>query len=427
MEKVLQYMWQNRIWGESDKILSDGRIVTLLDPGVLNTNSGPDFFNSKIKIEDIEWVGNVEIHIKASDWYAHKHDSDEAYDNIILHVVAVDDMPVYRKDGTKIPQLHLPLSQELTENINKLSSGMSTIRCAEYIPLLPSLTISDCLESLAYERMQRKATQIINLLEYYRGDWEQVCFILFARSLGFGLNSEPFEMLAKSISLSVLHHHSDNNLQIQALLFGQAGMLDMSVHILDEYYQRLCREYYFLSRKYNLRQIPKHLWKYAKTRPANFPHRRIALLSKFAEGGFSLMRKILDAKADQERLFEMFNMSLDDYWNENFAFDYPAKLKSNAISRDSIELILINTVAPLYYAYGNFIGDIEIEESGIDLLASLKPEKNNIVSQWNTHGIKAENALRSQALIQLRREYCDLRKCLHCRIGNKILRNIGYR
>ena len=427
MEKILQYMWQNRIWGDTDKYLTDGSPVELLDQGVLNTNSGPDFFNAKIKIGAVEWVGNVEVHVKASDWYLHKHDTDPAYDNIILHVVAVDDTEIYRKDGAKIPQLHLPLSKEFAENFVNLTSGNSAVRCASFISSVEDIVITDWLESLAYERLQRKATQIINLLDQYNGDWEKACFVLFARSLGFGLNSEPFEMLAKSIPLSVLHHHSDSELQLQAIFFGQAGMLDMSMHILDEYYQRLCREYYFLSRKYSLKPMPVHLWQYARTRPANFPHRRIALLSKFVEGGFSLMRKIIDAKAKTDCLIELFDVSMSGYWNENFAFGYPARQNFNTLSRRSIDLILINTVAPLYYAYGKYRGDIEIEESALDLLSNLNPEKNAIITQWSIIGIKADNALRSQALIQLRKEYCDIRKCLHCRIGNKLLRTIGYK
>ena len=340
MEKVLQYMWQNRIWGDAEKNLSDGRPVTLLDQGVLNTDSGPDFFNAKIKIGNVEWAGNIEIHMKASDWFAHKHDSDPAYDNIILHVVAIDDMPIHRKDGSIIPQLHLPLSKELTENFHRLAFGTPAIRCSSFLPYIPEIMITDWLETLAYERLQRKATQIINLLNQYNGDWEQTCFVLFARSLGFGLNSEPFEMLAKSIPLSVLHHHSDSELQLQAILFGQAGMLDMSLHILDEYYQRLCREYYFLCRKYNLKPMHRHIWRYARTRPANFPHRRIALLAKFTEGGFSLMRKILDAKADKEILTKLFDVSLPKYWNENFAFDYPANHKLNTLSKSCCSVSL---------------------------------------------------------------------------------------
>lgn len=427
MEKVLQYMWKNRIWGDNEKTLTDGREITLLDQGVLNTDAGPDFFNAKIKIDDVEWVGNVEIHTKASDWFRHNHDKDLAYDNIILHVVAVDDAVVRRADGSKIPQLHLPLSKAFAESYSMLIAGLPAIRCASFIPELPSITVTDWLETLACERLQRKASQIMNILEMHSGDWEQTCFIVFARSLGFGLNSEPFETLTKSIPLNVLHHHSDSPLQLQALLFGQAGMLDMSTHILDEYYQRLCREYFFLCRKYSLRPMSSHLWKFAKTRPANFPHRRIAMLAKFVEGGFSLMRKMLDAKGNPDILESLFDVSLSGYWDEHFAFDYPAKSKLNVLGKQSVNLILINTIAPLYYAYGISRGDREMEESALDLLSMLKPESNSIISQWNTIGLTADNALRSQALIQLRKEYCDVRKCLHCRIGNKMLRTIGYR
>lgn len=422
MEKILQYMWQYRLWGKSEYTLHDGRCVRLLNPGCLNSNAGPDFFNAKIFIDNIEWAGNVEIHTKASDWYKHGHDKNPAYDNVILHVVGIDDTKVFRKDGTEIPQITMPLRPEFTEKYINLKEGEQSIRCAEFISQLNELLLHDWLESLACERLQAKATRLLETLNQFSGDWEQTCFITFARTLGFGLNSDTLEILAKSIPLTTLHHHSDSLLQLEALLFGQAGMLDMSTHILDEYYQQLCREYYFLQRKYSLRPIQKHLWKYSKTRPANFPHRRIALLAKFTFGGFSLMRKIIDANGDKAKLYDIFNLQLSGYWTNHSSFDIPIPNAPSCLSKSSINLILINTVAPLYYAYGNYRGELRIEENAIDLLYELPTEKNSILSQWERIGITAENALRSQALLQLRKDYCDLHKCLFCRIGNSLLR-----
>lgn len=421
----MQYMWQFRIWGNSEKLLNDGRRVMLLDPGKLNTDSGPDFFNAKIIIDDIEWVGNVEVHVKASDWKRHGHDKDSAYNNIILHVVGIDDAVIYREDGSPIPQLVMPITPEIAQNYVQLVDNPASIRCRGLLQTVDDLLLSNWFETLAFERLQLKSDRLIGLLKANCGDWETVCYVFFARSLGFGLNSVPFELLAKSVPLSVLRKHSDSLLQLEALLFGQAGMLDMSEHIFDEYYQLLCREYYFMSHKYGLRPMNRNLWKYARTRPANFPHRRIALLAKSMEGGFSLMRKILDAKANVDDLRKVFDIELSGYWLDHSDFDIVSSRLAKTLSRKSIDLILINLVAPLYYAYSGQSGDTSIEDSAMELLTSLEPESNSIINAWALSGIKADNAFRSQALIHLRNEYCDARKCLYCRIGNRIMRASG--
>lgn len=425
MEKVLQYMWQFRMWGNSEKLLSDGRRVLLLDPGKLNTDSGPDFFNAKIIIDGIEWVGNVEVHVKASDWKRHGHDRDSAYNNIILHVVGIDDAVICREDGSPIPQLVMPITPEIAQNYVQLVEDAGLIRCRGMLHTVDELLLSNWFETLAFERLQVKANRLIELLRANCGDWESVCYVFLARSLGFGLNSVPFELLAKSVPLSVLRKHSDSLLQLEALLFGQAGMLDMSEHIFDEYYQLLCREYYFLSRKYQLRPLVRSIWKYARTRPANFPHRRIALLAKCVENGFSLMRRVLDAKGDVDALRRIFDIELSGYWLDHSDFDVASTRLAKALSKKSVDLLLINLVAPLYYAYSGQSGDTSMEDAAMELLTSLEPENNSILNVWAAAGIKADNAFRSQALIHLRNEYCDARKCLYCRIGNRIMRSAG--
>lgn len=425
MEKILQYMWQFRLWGSSQKSLTDGRHITLLDPGKLNTDAGPDFFNSKIAIDGVEWAGNVEIHIRASDWHRHGHDSNPAYDSVILHVVAVNDAQIMRNDGTPIPQLELPLDPAIVKDFSTLQEGTPNIRCASFLPQMPSISLSDWLETLAFERLQLKSKRLIDLLDHTNGDWEEVCYVYLARSLGFGLNSDPFEMLARSLPLKILRKHGDNLLQLEALLFGQAGMLDMSEHILDEYYQVLCREYYFLMHKYSLKPMARHIWKFARTRPANFPHRRIALLAKFAEGGFSIMRRLVDSADNVSELKSIFSVRMSGYWENHSSFDTEGSRNSTALSDKSVELLLINLVAPLFYAYSSRGIQSDLEERAVDLLADMPAESNSIISQWAALGIKADNALRSQALIQLRKEYCDTRKCLDCRIGNRMLRMAG--
>ena len=401
---------------------ADGAPVEVIDPGNLNSDAGPDFFNSKIKINGTEWVGNIEIHVKASDWMRHGHDTDPAYDSIILHVVNISDRRIHRRDGSLIPQVEITIPQDFLQTYASLTEATTSVKCASAIPTLPGLTITDWLESLSIERIQAKAQKTRDILTLTSNDWEQTCFVMLARALGFGLNGDPFEMLARSVPLRILHHHSDNPLQLQAILFGQAAMLDSSLHIFDEYYQLLCREYYFLARKYGLRPMRPGLWKYARTRPQNFPHRRIAMLAKACEGGFSLFSKILANAGDPDKLRGHFRWQLSGYWHTHFSFDVEAHGIADTLSEASISLVVINAVAPLLYAYGASRGDPELAERGLDLLSAIPPENNAITRVWNQLGIRADNALRSQALIHLRKEYCDNRKCLSCRWGHSLLR-----
>ena len=398
-----------------------GAEIAVVDPGRLNTDAGPDFFNSKIKVDGTEWAGNVEIHVKASDWIRHGHQNDPAYDSIILHVVGVSDRRIHRSDGSLIPQVEVTMPEGFFRTYSSLESDLYAIRCARQLPDISALTITDWLESLSVERIQNKAARVMEVFRNCGSDWQQTCFVILARALGFGLNGDPFEMLARSVPLRILHHHSDNPLQLQAILFGQAAMLDSSCHIFDEYYQLLCREYYFLARKYGLRPMRGAVWKYARTRPQNFPHRRIAFLAKACENGFSLLSAILSAKDDEEKLREIFAWKLEGYWHSHFSFDVEAKASADTLSRSSVTLLLINVVAPLIYAYGARIGDPDLAEKALDLLSSLPPENNGIIRDWEQYGLRAGDALRSQALLHLRKEYCDPRKCLFCRFGHSLL------
>ena len=381
---------------------ADGTEVEVIDPGRHNMDSGPDFFNSKIRIGGEQWAGNVEIHVKASDWYRHGHDSDPAYDGVILHVVGVSDKRVRRADGSLIPQVEITMPEDFFRTYAMLSSEMADIRCASRLHTVPALAVTDWLESLSIERVQKKSERVLDICKNCGGDWEQTCFIMLARGLGFGLNGEPFEMLARSVPLRVLHHHSDNPLQLQAIFFGQAGMLDSSLHIFDEYYQLLCREYYF--------------------RPQNFPHRRIAFLSKSCEDGFSMFSKILDSRGSEEDMRKIFGWRLEGYWHTHSSFDVDARAVADTLSQSSVTLLIVNVVVPLLYACAMTRGDADIAEKAIDILSSLPAEVNTITRRWAQLGLEAGSAFRSQALIHLQREYCEARKCLYCRFGHRLLR-----
>lgn len=399
-----------------------GAEVEVIDPGQLNTDSGPDFFNSKVKVGGVEWVGNIEIHVKASDWLRHGHQDDPAYDNIILHVVGISDRRIRRTDGSLIPQVEIILPPDFFRIFADLESRPISIRCAESLPKISPIILSDWLETLSVERIQQKTERVMEILRTCSGDWEQTCFITLARALGFGLNSDPFEILARTIPLKILHRHSDNPLQLQAILFGQAAMLDASDHIFDEYYQLLCREYYFLARKYGMRPMRPGLWKYARTRPQNFPHRRVAFLAKACENGFSLLRKIIDTNGDEDRLRALFRWSLTGYWQTHFSFDTPAERVSTTLSDASVTLLLINVAVPLIYSTAVHRGDPDLAEKALSLLQSLPAEVNSITREWAQYGLRGNDALRTQALIHLRKNYCDQRKCLSCRFGYHLLR-----
>lgn len=421
MERLYHYLWKNGITGIGLKDV-DGATIEIIHPGIHNNDAGPDFFNSKLKINGVEWIGNVEIHVKASDWYRHGHASDPAYDNVILHVVAVSDKRVLRSDGSIIPQIELTFPEKFFLTYASLSEETDTVRCAPMLKILPDLNKQDWLESLAIERMQQKANKVKEINRAKDGDWEQTCFILLARGLGFGLNGDPFELLAKSLPLKILHHHSDNPFQLEALLFGQAAMLDASMYMFDEYYQALCREYYFLACKYGLKPMRPGLWKYSRTRPQNFPHRRIAFLSHSTYGGFSLFSRLLDAMKRQEDLTEIFDMRAEGYWSNHFSFDTDAGKVPNELSRSSRILLTINVGIPILYAYASATSDLELGEKIMSFMENLPAENNSIVRQWLPYGLEAKDASRSQALIQLKKEYCDKNKCIYCRFGHHFLR-----
>lgn len=426
MEKFYHYLWQTGIKGSAFKDI-DGAKIEVIDPGIHNHDSGPDFFNSKLKINGVEWVGNIEIHVKASDWYRHGHSVDPAYENVILHVVGISDKRIYRPDGSLIPQVELTFPEKFFRTYASLSEEGTNLRCAAMISGLPELNKTDWLESLTIERMQQKAGRVKTILSSTDGDWEQTCFIMLARGLGFGLNSEPFEMLGKSLPLKILHHHCDNLFQLEALLFGQAAMLDPSLYMFDEYFQGLCREYYFLARKYEFRPMRAGLWKYSRTRPQNFPHRRIALLANTVLNGFSLFSRILESDRDVNALIDVFDIKAEGFWRTHYSFDSEERSVPADISRTSRILLAINVAIPLLYAYSSYTGDYEAGERAVNLLQDLPPENNTILRQWQLLGFQAKDASRSQALLHLRKEYCDKNKCIYCRFGHYFLRKSALR
>ena len=416
----MQYVWKHRLWRSEDMVTNTGKKVRVVDPGLLNTDAGPDFFNAKIEIDGHMWVGNVEMHYRATDWKRHHHDSDKAYDSVILHVVAKDDAPVRRTNGELIPQLVLEVSPQFNADYASLVGAAIEVPCATKIKQVPHLTIVEWVEGLAFERLHGKVERIHQLLDSFNGSWEDVCYVTLARNFGFGINNDAFERLARRTPLRLLGKHSDSVLQIEALLFGQAGMLDAQKPGMDSYYNQLCTEYAFLSNKFQLTPMEKESWKLFRIRPQNFPYRRIAMLAQFIEGGFRMMNRILEAEGEKE-MRALFEMELSGYWTKHYTFGKPNERATATLSRSSIDIILINTVVPLLYAYGELTGNYEMTDKAIKLLEDLRAESNSIVSHFVAYGIDCPDALTSQALVQLKREYCDARKCIYCKIGHHLL------
>ena len=423
MEDIFQLLWSHRMLG-LPLTLVGGERVRVIDPGTLNRNSGPDFFNAKIKIDGNLWVGNVEIHLRASDWYRHGHDTDPAYGNVILHVVSVSDSVVLRSDGKAIPQMAVSLPQDFYHTFAYLTSSAPEIRCASRLASLPDIYRTDWLESLSVQRVQQKAARVEEILRALHGDWNAACFITLARGLGFGLNSMPFEMLAKSVNLNHLRRHSDNMLQMEAILFGQAGMLDRNLYPDDTRYQLLCREYQFLAAKYSMHPIPVVSWKLSRTRPQNFPYRRIALLAKAMAQTPDLLNCIISANGDEDRLRGLFRWQVEPYWSRRLTFgsEHLSESRPPRLADSSINGLLINVAVPLMYAYAAQHSDQGMMQVAMGILNHLPPERNSRVSAWSPMGFRPKDAAQSQALLHLRSEYCDRHDCLRCRFAHHILR-----
>lgn len=423
VEKLMQYLWQHKLQIRPGMTTTDGRRLQVINPGRLNTDAGPDFFNARIIIDGETWVGNIEIHVRASDWYRHNHDKDRAYDSVILHVVGVNDCAVRVPGGRVLPQLELPCNPDFASQYSSLinASRSETPPCRPTLQALPSIKISDWLSAMGYERLQMKVDRIIDLLHAMAGDWEEAAYITLARALGFSTNSDPFERLARSLPLRYIRKHADDIHLIEAMLLGQSGLLDNAPEG-NLYAAKLRDEYRFMATKFQLRQ-PGIQWKLSRMRPANLPHRRIALLARIVTSGRSLLSNIL-AIENIDQATNLFNRQLDGYWRQSFTFnDYVGDSTGTPVTlgHTSVQSLVINVVAPLTYAWGQVRGDYTAMERATELLQQSPAEHNRLTIPFESAGIKISNALDSQALIQARRNYCETGKCLYCRIGHAML------
>lgn len=402
-EDLLHYIWKFRLYHVADLKSTSGDSLEIIRPGQHNHHAGPDFSNAKIRIGDTLWAGNVEIHIRSSDWCRHQHQLDKAYDNVILHVVAQHDQEVFRTDGTEIAVLEIGnlVPEKIAENYEELMAGLNWIPCEKKISQVDELFLNNCLTRVLLERLEEKSELVNALLIEVKGSWDNAFYISLARNFGFKTNALPFEMLARSLPQSLLARYKDRPFQIEALIFGQAGFLD--TRLKDSYPQLLRKEYRFLQKKHDLKPIDRYLWKYMRLRPCNFPSLRLAQFAALIIRSNHLFSKIIDER-DLAFITSMFNnLKLNEYWNTHYRFDQECKHSAVSLGDEAIINILINTVSVFLFAFGLKTGSVIHRERGILLLESLKPERNAIIRRFNGIGINSSNSAISQALIQLKK------------------------
>jgi hypothetical protein len=422
-EKFLHYLWKFRLFNMQDLKTGQGEPLTILNTGTHNTDAGPDFFNAKIRIGETTWAGNIEMHLRSSDWIKHDHNRDKAYNNIVLHAVYEADKKIFRDDGSEIPVLELRniIDPALWKSYDALMKSSGWVPCSRHIAQVNKVTVNAWLERLMVERLEQKTKLISKTLAATQRNWEETFYRHLARNFGFKTNSVPFEMLAASLSAAVLAKHKSSLLQIEALLFGQAGMLHKIFK--DDYPNRLKKEYDFLKKKFSLQPIDAHLWKFFKLRPVNFPTIRMAQFAALVYKSKRLFSKILEIKTMRDAA-KLFHVSASVYWDTHYVLDKPAEPLRKALGAASMHNLLINTVVPFLFLYGKEKGNQKLQDRALDLLTYIPAEKNLIVTNWKKHGLKAENAFHTQALIELKNQYCNLKKCLNCSIGLKILQHV---
>ena len=419
MERLLHYVWKYKLYTATPLITTEGRPVQVIDPGMQNTDAGPDFFNAKIKIDGTLWVGSVEIHDKSSDWLLHHHDTDKAYDCVILHIIGFNDFQPVRTNGNPIPQMLLTVPENILRSIDWLLYREAALPCLDHITGIAPLHIACWMEALLSERLERKTHDIFLLLDAYQTDWNEVFYITLTRNFGFGVNNDAFERLAKSLPLRCIQKQRNSHSQIEAMLFGQAGMLEEEND--DHYYRLLQREYDFFRHKFGLSPMEDFVFKNLRTRPVNFPYLKVAQLAALWVQYDTLFSAILEARSTGE-IKKYFRIPPSGYWETHYHFRYASPRKEKTIGENALNILLINTVVPMLFAYGLHNKRPEYCERATRLLESIPPEKNTIVTTFYNAGITVRHAGDSQALIQLKREYCEKKKCLYCRIGFRMLK-----
>lgn len=429
MEKLLHYIWNYRLFPLKPLLTTDLQEIEVIDTGLINRNAGPDFFNAKIKIDGMLWVGNIEIHQHSSDWYRHGHHEDEHYNNVVLHIAETVDMPIQTSDHKTIPQIELKVPEHIRHNYEELCLTIDYPRCYRIIPSLDTFTVHSWMNALLYERLEQRAKRICQRVEQLNGDWEKAYFITLARNFGFGINGDAFEEWAGRIPLSATAKHRDNLFQIEAIFMGQAGLLDLNVIPSkyrqeaeeDGYFNQLNKEYTYLAHKFSLTPMDPSAWKFLRLRPQNFPYVRLSQLTQLYYSQNAGLSVLLEAETVAD-LYRILGTHTTEYWESHYTFGCPCSKHTKNLTNKSLSLLIINTVVPTLYAYGKTHHNELYCERAQQFLDPIKAEDNYITRQWAACGIKVSSACDSQALIQLKKEYCDRKYCLHCRFGYEFMK-----
>lgn len=413
---MLQYIWQFGYYNSANLTTAEGENLTIIFPGTWNKNGGPDFTGAKIKIGETTFFGNIELHLQTSDWEKHGHQQDRQYSNVILHVV-------YQHNKTldhPIPVLELEsrISTLLLERYNALMNADSFIPCSASIPSVKELVWVSWKERLLVERLTRKSNSILQLLQQSKAHWEETLWWLLARNFGMKVNSDAFESVARSIPVTVLAKHRSSIHQIEALLFGQAGLLNGE--FTESYPALLQREYRYLQKKLSLSPVAVSL-QFLRMRPGAFPTIRLAQLAALIQQSVHLFSSLLEAKTLQE-VRRHFEVTANDFWHYHYTFEQASAFKKKTLGAETIENILINSVVPVLFAYGHYHRDEQYKEKALHWLEEISAEKNTLTKGFNELQIRSKTAYDSQALIELKNEYCTHRKCLSCAIGNHLLK-----
>ena len=419
-EAFLHYLWKFQKFNNLSLKTTSGEDISIINCGQYLELSGPDFFNAQICIGNQKWAGNIEIHLKSSDWYIHHHEEDRAYENVILHVVWEHDTEIFRKNNIEIPVLELQyfVDPKVVASYQVLQSKKSWIYCENQLQGFPNFILNNWLERLFFERLERKSKPIFELLNETNSDWEAVLFLLLAKNFGLNTNGELFLTIAKAIPFSVIRKESFELENLEALLFGTAGLLDKDVE--DTYASDLRFRYHFLANKYQLQTPVIQAVQFFKHRPDNFPTIRLAQLAALYHSNHNLFSNLIGLSSLKE-MYTILSVTTSNYWMTHYQFDSTSPCKKKQLSKSFIDLVVINTIAPLQFTFAKSQGK-EITEEVIQLFKDIKAEKNVILDKFKLVGIVAKNAFDSQSLLQLKNEYCNKSNCLQCAIGIELLK-----
>lgn len=422
-EAFLYYLWQHRLFDTTKLKADDGSVVEVVKPGVYNTGSGPDFFNAKLRLNGIHWAGNVEIHIRSSDWVKHHHHKDPVYDSCILHVVLENDCPTVRMNGSVIPTIALKdrYPDYVWRNYIQLIGKHGMVACSDEIYRVDASAVNLQLEKMTEERLNMKAEQVLIAAGGMMNDWEECFYQLLARNFGFHVNALPFEMLARSLPFRIIQREKSDLTGTESIFFGQAGMLEEEMKV--PYYTELKKEYSFYRNKYNLKPIHSSSWKYMRLRPVNFPTIRIAQFSDLMFRSSTLFSTILSSE-EPEQLIAILDCHASEFWNDHYTFQATSPFLVKRVGEASLQNIIINTVVPVMKAWSIHVGQKEFAEKALHLLKLLPAEDNSLVREWGRLGLKPASAADSQALLQLRTLHCAEKKCLSCSICNQLINSI---